>query len=293
MNQRTRFVGGGRGKSRLEGCNFGEYPIHKFFYTNDPEPICPLWAFACGRDEWRRECFRERRCSDTFAVEYVQDGIFVFQQNHVTMKIHPGEIFLVHLDQDNSMRCETDFAVKRTVIMRGPLLRSVLETLGLDRIDRIVPKEHDRIDRLFDQLESAARIVTQPGMRESGIACYALLMELAEQAELRRRPAELCRALEYIHGHLNEPPRLEDLIRHSGASSATLHRQFRKYLNSSPIAYHRAQKLERARFLLENTPCSVKETAEMLSYASPQYFAAEFKKRYGVPPKHFKYRVSG
>ncbi len=292
MKERISFKGGKLGKSRLEGYNFGEYPIHKFRYINDPGPTYPLWAYSCGLDEWRRECFRKRTFSDTFAVEYVQKGVFIFQQNNITMKVNPGEIFLVHLDQNNSMRCETAFATKQTIIMQGSLLRPTLETLGLNRIDRIAPQEHGRIDRIFSRVYELCGESMQESRREMSILCYSLLVELAEQSTVLKRPAELQRALEYMHGHLNEVLPLEEIVCYSGVSSATLHRQFRKYLKTSPIHYFLDQKLERAKMLLENHPYSVKEVAEMLNYASSQYFASEFKKKYGVPPKNFKCRIS-
>ena len=293
MPHRVFFQGRNQGRSKLEGYNFNEYPIHKFRTVNRPDSIYPLWVFSCGLDEWRKECFRKRTFSDTFAVEYVQTGVFIFQQNNITMRAEPGKIFLVHLDRNNSMRCETDFATKRTVIMRGPLLlRSTLEMLGLTRIDLISPADRERIDRYFDRIYDLCGETTQESRREMSIACYSLLIELAEQSTIRQRPPELQRALEYIQGHVNDPPHLEDLIRCSGVSGATLHRQFRKYLNTSPINYFLDQKLERARILLENHLYSIKETAEELNYASPQYFAAEFKKKYGVPPKRFKVRIA-
>ena len=44
--------------------------------------------------------------------------------------------------------------------------------------------------------------------------------------------------------------------------------------------------------LTDSTPkYTVKEVAEMLNYASPQYFASEFKKKFGLPPKNFKLRI--
>ena len=95
-----------------------------------------------------------------------------------------------------------------------------------------------------------------------------------------------------MHSHLTEPLALDELVRHSGVSRATLHRLFRKYMKMSPINYFLDRKLERAKVLLENNLHSVKEVAEMLNYASPQYFASEFKKKYGLPPKNFKLRVS-
>ena len=291
MKERISFNGAMHGESRLEGYNFGPYPIHKFRNINDPGPNYPLWPFACGTDEWRKECFRRRTCSDTFAVEYVQKGVFIFQQDNITMKVKPGELFLVHLDRNNSMRCETDFATKKTVIMRGALLRSSLEALGLNRIDHIMPHGTERIDRIFERLHELCGESTPESRREMSILCYSLLVELSEQSTVLQRPAELQRALDYIHGHLDETLPLAELVRCSGVSSATLHRQFRKYLNTSPINYFLDQKLERAKMLLENNLYSIKEVAEQLHYASSQYFASEFKKKYGIPPKNCKLRI--
>jgi len=295
MTGPTRFTGASHGRSRLEGFNYREYPIHKFTNIKNPGPAFPLWPESSGEDQWRKECFRRRTFSDTFAVEYVQSGIFIFQQNNITMRVAPGEIFFVHLGQNNSMRCETAFATKRTVIMRGPLLLPALETLGLSRIDMVSPPEHAEIDRLFDEIDERVKNGTPENMRALSDACYALLLELAGQSAVLRHPEELQRAMEYIHAHLDDPPDLDDLIRCSGVSRATLHRQFRKHLGTSPVKYFLDRKLERAKMLLENHPHSIKEVAEMLNYASPQYFAAEFKKKYGVPPKNFKCRriVSG
>ena len=123
-------------------------------------------------------------------------------------------------------------------------------------------------------------------------ACYSLLLELAGQSVILKRPAELQKALNHMHNHLNEQLALDELVRHSGVSRATLHRQFRKYMKTSPIEYFLDQKLERAKMLLENNLHSIKEVAEMLNYASPQYFASEFKKKYGMPPKNCKLRIS-
>ena len=108
---------------------------------------------------------------------------------------------------------------------------------------------------------------------------------------IQERPIELQRALEYINRHLEGSLPLEELVRYSGVSRATLHRQFRKYLKTSPINYFLDQKLERAKMLLENNLCSIKEIAEQFHYASAQYFSHEFKKKYGMPPKHCKLRI--
>lgn len=281
------------GEPGLEGRDYGGYPIHHFHSPGEPNPSYPLWVRTCGLDEWRERCFRRRTFSDTFSVEYVQSGVFIFQQNSVTMKVHPGEVFFVHLGADSSMRCETEFATKRTIIMRGPLLSPALESLGLNRVDKITLTDRGPVDRCFDRIcdLSEAASPTRAEYLEAGIACYRLLVELAEQTTSRQHPPELRRAIEYIHSHLTRPLSLEELIRHSGVSGATLHRLFRRYLKTSPVNYCLDRRLERGKTLLENNLYSVKEVSELLSYSSPQYFASEFRKKFGKPPKQFKYRT--
>jgi AraC-like DNA-binding protein len=223
----------------------------------------------------------------------VQEGVFVFQQNNITYRVLPGEIFLVNLGKNSSMRCETEFALKKTVIMDGVLLPQTLSVLGLDRVDVISSPDHAQLDHYFDRLYELNGENRLESRRESSGLCYSLLVELAEIATIRQRPVELQRALDYIHGHLTESLSLEELVRYAGSSRATLHRQFRKYMQTSPINYLLDQKLERAKSLLQSHPYSVKEVAEMLCYASSQYFAAEFKKKYGFSPKTVKCRFVG
>ena len=191
MKEKVFSSGGMDGESRVEGYNYGKYPIHKFRGSSSPGLFFPLWPYACGMDEWRKECFRKRTFSDTFAVEYVQSGVFVFQQDDITMHVNPGEIFLVHLGRNSSMRCETAFATKRTIIMKGSLLRSILETLGLNRISMVVPTDHEKIDRLFARLEELIRKNELESLPEMSAACYSLLLELAGQSAVLRHPEEL------------------------------------------------------------------------------------------------------
>ena len=293
MAARRHFQGRSRGNSVLRGYNYGDYPLHNFRSINEPEHIYPFWTSSVGLDVWHCECYRERKNSDTFAIEYVQEGIFDFQQNNITYRVLPGEIFLVNFGKNCSMRCETEFALKKTVIMEGVLLPQTLSVLGLDRVDVISSPDHAQLNHYFDRLYELNGENRLESRRESSGLCYSLLVELAEIATIRQRPAELQRALDYIRSHLAESVSLEELVRYAGTSRATLHRQFRKYMQTSPVNYWLDQKLERAKSLLQSHPYSVKEVAEMLCYASSQYFAAEFKKKYGVSPKTVKCRLIG
>jgi len=288
---KRRYVSMIEGETKLFGYNYGKYPKHHFLHparTGEITADYPIQILSTGYDEWHKECFRQRINSDTFAVEYVQEGVFLFRQDDATLRIHPGEIFLVQFGVNNSMQCETETAVKRTVIMTGSLLKRSLEIMGLDRVNRIVPGDRARIDAIFDRLYAHSQKGDIAEYREAYKECYALLMELSAQNVATHRPKELQRALEYIHEHLSDHLTLARLVQNTGVSGATLYRLFREYLKTSPIEYYLEQKMERAATLLRHHIYSVKELAAEMNYSSPQYFATEFKKRFGITPKQVK-----
>ena len=80
-------------KSTLDGYNYGEYPNHDFYYIYDNVPLYPVFINFCGYDIWHKECLRKRTFSDTFAIEYIQKGGVLFQQNNIKMRVNPGAYF--------------------------------------------------------------------------------------------------------------------------------------------------------------------------------------------------------
>ncbi|MDD3116579.1 MAG: AraC family transcriptional regulator [Victivallaceae bacterium] len=288
---KRRYVSMSDGESKLWGYNFGKYPKHNFLQPHQNVKIVgnyPIQILATGYDEWHKECFRQRINSDTFAVEYVTEGIFLFCQENIMLRVSTGEIFLVQVGMDNSMRCETETATKRTVIMTGSLLKHSLELMGLSRVSRIIPSNQSKIDVIFDRLHVHSQKDDITSYREGCKECYALLMELSAQNVTANLPQELLSILEFMHEHLSEHLTLAQMARHIGVSEATLYRLFRKYLKTSPVEYYLEQKIERAATLLRQHIYSVKEIAMAMNYSSPQYFATEFKRHFGITPKQIK-----
>lgn len=292
MTQRTKFNTPSTGKSKIEGYDFGKYPKHKFKSWSNLLTKYPVFPVSCGYDEWCKECYRERTFSDTFAIEYVQKGTFIIQQNNIIKRVAPGEIFLVHLDSDSSMRSETEFATKRVIIMEGPLLRQIIENLKLDKVSIVAASDAQNFIHYFDELDELVKKISDENRLKASCLCYSFLLELAKMAKENQHPAELQKALEYIHNHIDCRLTLENIAQNAHTSISTLHRQFRQCLNTSPVNYLIDCKLERAKLLLSNHFYSVKEIAELLSYSSPQFFAREFKKKYGISPKAFKMQLS-
>ena len=132
------------GTSELDGFDVGKYPLHHFV----PGPGCggelrnrlPVYIRSAGRDEWVKGCFRHRRNSDIFAVEFVVSGEFAFTRHGRRHLIGPGGVFLGHPDGGEScMEVTSDYAEKRTVIIRGAALEGVTGALNLDEVDLLRP----------------------------------------------------------------------------------------------------------------------------------------------------------
>ena len=289
LTMKRDFVSSSEGNSQLFGYDFGDYPIHKFNYFNVSEDFYPLYPCFCGRDYWHHECYRERVNSDTFAIEYVVDGDFIFIHDAIREVCHPGDIFLVHKGGNCSMRCQTPSAQKRTVCLDGALLIPLLSSCGLDRVFCVREIDTVKVDAFFDMMdEHSCR--SEPDFGQLSTLCYSFILSLAESAVTGFRPPELQKALKFMRQSLNDSLSLTELARYSGVSQATLYRLFREYFNISPINYFLEQKMEKAKTLLQYFP--VKQVAGMLNFSTAQYFSNEFKKRYGVSPKNFRCRPS-
>ncbi|MEB3336211.1 MAG: AraC family transcriptional regulator [Leptolyngbyaceae bacterium] len=89
--------------------------------------------------------------------------------------------------------------------------------------------------------------------------------------------------------HLDNPPSLMELARQVGLNDCTLKRGFRQVFGQTAFGYLHNYRLEQARQLLEERQLNVSEIAQTIGFASRSYFAAAFRKKFGVTPK--KYRV--
>lgn len=279
------------GNSLLFGNNYGGYPKRVFYNFSSfrkMHPRSPVAIASCGVDQWHRQVFRKRIKSDTFSVEMVIDGVFNYTLDGKNYQVCPGEIFFVQLGMDSAMCCETEIATKKVIIFDGAQLFQTLEYLELNRIAHLKPQDSGKISGIMDNIIELSKVSSFENFRNACCECYRLLLEISAQNIASTRPAGLQRAIEFIHENLEHPITLNQIVEYSKCSGATLHRQFRKYLNCSPIEYFLNAKMEMAYGMLAGGTLSIKEIASRLNYSSPQYFASEFKKHYGKTPSQIR-----
>ena len=107
------------------------------------------------------------------------------------------------------------------------------------------------------------------------------------------RPAPPCapyyvrRAEEFVRSAPGRPITLEDLVQASGVSARTLHYGFRRFRDTTPLAFVKDCRLAHARKrLIEADPslASITEIAFECGYLHPGRFSSDYRKRYGEPP---------
>jgi AraC-like DNA-binding protein len=100
----------------------------------------------------------------------------------------------------------------------------------------------------------------------------------------------ISRVLAYIRGNLDEECTLEQLASIANLSISHFKVEFKKQTGSSPGEYLIAQRMEKARALLNNTDFPVQIIADCVGYRCPSAFSRRFSAYFGEPPSKYRHR---
>lgn len=100
-------------------------------------------------------------------------------------------------------------------------------------------------------------------------------------------PHYIRRIEEYIHAHVDEPITVADLSAYAGLSTSALFSGFRRYRNTSPMAYLKSVRLEKVQ---EELRCAqavgdtVTDIAMRWGFVHLGHFSADYKRKFGESP---------
>ncbi|MDI9636058.1 AraC family transcriptional regulator [Geitlerinema splendidum] len=97
-------------------------------------------------------------------------------------------------------------------------------------------------------------------------------------------------AKEILLQRFDRPPSLLELARQVGLNDCTLKRGFRQVFGKTVFGYLHEYRLEYARQLLEERRLNVSEVAQKIGFVNRSYFAAAFRKKFGLTPKEYQVR---
>jgi AraC-like DNA-binding protein len=109
--------------------------------------------------------------------------------------------------------------------------------------------------------------------------------------EFYNTDSRFLKSLKFIESNLFVYLTIEIITKTIGISQASLFRDFKKQLNSSPLCYIRNRRLEEAKRLLEIGNTSVGDVAILIGYNNFGAFCEAFKTKYHKTPSHFLKKV--
>lgn len=98
-------------------------------------------------------------------------------------------------------------------------------------------------------------------------------------------------AQRYIHEHITEVIRLDEIANEVYVSPNYLSSVYKKVTGKSLIEYIHQEKVAYAKTLMEQSPSSVADVARQLGFENVYYFSKIFKKETGFPPSHYQRRM--
>lgn len=121
-------------------------------------------------------------------------------------------------------------------------------------------------------------------------------------SEELRRPAQpiapfyVKRAEEYIQAHADMAVNMGELAEHVGVSTRALYAAFKRFRGTTPMAFLKSIRLDRAHKDFLNAPfkrCTVTDVALRWGFAHLSQFAVDYKRRFGVTPSETLQRYCG
>lgn len=97
--------------------------------------------------------------------------------------------------------------------------------------------------------------------------------------------------LTFIKRHFGEELSVRDIADSASISESECLRCFRKILDTSPIAYLKTYRLQRAAELLETTSRKVSDIAAQCGFGEMSYFAKSFREIYRCTPSQYRSRT--
>ncbi|MCP9956678.1 GlxA family transcriptional regulator [Streptomyces sudanensis] len=159
----------------------------------------------------------------------------------------------------------------------GQVLTSAGIAAGLDLCLHLVRRDHGAAAAAH-----AARMLVMPPQRTGGQA------QFIEYRTPGVDSSDLGETLQWMRHKLGEPLSLADIAAHAMMSRRSLARHFRAQTGTTPLRWLLAQRVQRARELLETTELPLARVAEATGFGAVETLRHHFTRQVGTTPSAYR-----
>lgn len=272
-------------------------PLQKIGYTEvggvsrgSPIPVVATLASA-GFSRVTHESYDwdgiKRGTSEFVLFQHTLAGEGRLTFEGTTHVVHPGQTMLLSFPHANRywLPKQGTWEFFYLVLRGAEILR--LWDIAIDRAGPLV-----RFEESGPSLLNAATLCERAlsgkirSPLEASALAYALAMDVVSSTfDLDRdSPPFVRKVLAYCRRRLSDAIGVEEMAQAAGVSRSQLSRDFRHKLGVSPARYLTELRLDVALELVRKGELSIKEVADRVGFASPNYFGKVFTRRFGVAP---------
>lgn len=141
-------------------------------------------------------------------------------------------------------------------------------------------------DYYFQSVEACNSIAELTKISHSMQEDFVLRVHKNRQNHNLSKPIRIC--CDYVELHLEDPITLKEIADSLGYTEYYLSKKFKAETGVSLKSFIRDKRIERAKFLLKNTPLTMQEISVRLQFSSQSYFTETFRKATGVIPTEYR-----
>lgn len=283
-------------------------PENAFNLADDPLNIR---RYTHGSSDTHRHLFHE--------LVFIREGRGLHDMNGAMLPFQPGNVFLIPQNRlhryilepgetvtlDNIMFQDrllplvqedlSRFTNWQILFLLQPSLSSEMRAragmllLDVQGISELLP--------LLDRAEELSRSTAHPGARTELLGVFLQILSMIVRRGREEGPegqGSHVGKIGHLLAEINRAPErswtLQAMANYLRMSQANLRLQFRRLTGCSPNRYLLDQRLRKAAGLLCETEKSVGETAADSGFHDSNYFARQFRARFGVNPRTYRNR---
>lgn len=229
----------------------------------------------------------------------ISSGSGFWETRHEKGRLEAGSVLFLPPGEWHRYRPNLDTGwCEQWLCLRGDLLHRTIEKYIIPARARVRkcdkgPAWEARLKRLREE------IMAHPGsnLPSWGVRALSIVLELWEPVDAPTIPthaagstmADLTRqALGFIEQNSHRPIFVEDVARACGRNRRTLERLFHDARLGSVAETIIAQRLSRAKYLLRETPLSIKQVAGEAGFGSSQHLIACFRRLENCTPSEYR-----